>query len=225
MATTNSLSCVYAIRHVASGKVYVGSAINRTKRWTEHRRRLRNGDHHSRHLQAAWDAYGQSAFVFEVLETVAPNSIALLAVEQTHIDRLKAFDREHGYNVCIQADRSRFGVKASPETCAKIGASKVGNKNRLGAVIPNEMRERIAAKLRGGKASPETRAKLSAMRRGRPKSAAHAVAIGAANRGKKLSDAHKAALSAMYRGRRRVLTDQGLRWAERVDGGRDEAIP
>jgi hypothetical protein len=60
---------IYAVRHVASGKLYIGSAVDILKRWGEHRYHLDRGTHHSRYLQRAWRKHGPDAFVWEILST------------------------------------------------------------------------------------------------------------------------------------------------------------
>ncbi len=160
---------VYSIVNTANGKLYVGSSRTLGRRLYEHRRQLRAGTHKNRHLQSAWAAHGEGAFKFRPLAFIA-DVAEMLDMERELIHRLNAADRTSGYNISIEPSNNQLGLKRSPETCALVGAAKVGNKNRLGAVIPQEMRDRIAAKLRGRKASPETVAKLSAARRGVPKS-------------------------------------------------------
>ena len=93
-----SKSGVYAWINLVNGKVYVGSSRNIPKRRAEHLRFLRNGNHHSPHLQAAWDSYGRDAFAFEVLEPVE-DPIWLEAREATWMLRLQAFHKElQGYS-------------------------------------------------------------------------------------------------------------------------------
>jgi predicted GIY-YIG superfamily endonuclease len=41
---------IYAIRHLESGKVCVGSASNISKRWHRHKKDLRLGVHKNKHL-------------------------------------------------------------------------------------------------------------------------------------------------------------------------------
>lgn len=57
---------VYCIRHMRSGKNYVGSAarclVNRLR---DHVYELDRDKHHNRYLQAAWTKYGKAAFRFE----------------------------------------------------------------------------------------------------------------------------------------------------------------
>jgi group I intron endonuclease len=102
---------IYAIRHLESGKVYVGSACNISKRWHRHKKDLRLGIHRNKHLQAAWTKYGEEAFVFEILELTNE----LDTREQFWMDYTKCINPEKGYNYCPIARSSR-GVKRGPES-------------------------------------------------------------------------------------------------------------
>lgn len=64
----NNISGIYAIVNTINNKQYIGSAINIKSRWVDHKKRLRKGNHHCKHLQFAWNKYGESAFSFIVLE-------------------------------------------------------------------------------------------------------------------------------------------------------------
>jgi hypothetical protein len=90
-------SGVYQIRCVPTGKVYVGSAVNLWKRWEQHRRSLRKGQHGNRYLQAAWNKYGEESFDFSVLEFV--DVIDLLRAEQEWIDATGCVDKDIGFNI------------------------------------------------------------------------------------------------------------------------------
>jgi len=61
---------IYVIRCLATGEVYVGSTCNLAERWAAHRARLRAGTHVNEQLQAAWDAYGEAAFEFGIVEEI-----------------------------------------------------------------------------------------------------------------------------------------------------------
>lgn len=118
MPSISRTPSIYQIRHTASGKVYVGSAIDPRKRWTEHRRTLRIGKHHSRYLQRAWDKYGKDSFVFEIIEPVLFVE-DLLVREQYWIDTLRSNDPFRGYNIASIAG-SMLGTKRTNEERAKI---------------------------------------------------------------------------------------------------------
>lgn len=61
---------VYAIEHVLSGAVYIGSTRSFRNRWYEHTSKLRRGIHYSADLQKTWSRDGADAFRFRVLEIV-----------------------------------------------------------------------------------------------------------------------------------------------------------
>ena len=85
-----NVSCVYAIVNLRNGKRYIGSASNFRKRITLHRFHLRRGTHDNRHLQSAWNKYGEDAFIFGVVEEIPIEQMidreqALLDAAQPHV--------------------------------------------------------------------------------------------------------------------------------------------
>ena len=140
-------SGIYQIRNLVNGKRYVGSAIRFSKRWSEHRRDLDKGKHHSIALQRAWERYGGGAFVFEILEKCSPDS--LLSREQFYIDE------RSDYNICKVAG-SPLGVKRTAETRAKLSARLMGNQRTKGRKYSREICERMAAPKRGRKLPPRS---------------------------------------------------------------------
>jgi group I intron endonuclease len=97
-------SGVYQIRCIPTGKIYVGSAVDLFKRWEQHRRTLRKGEHRNRYLQHAWDKYGEKQFVFEILEFVDVSH--LLEIEQEWIDSTACVDKSIGFNIRDTAESS-----------------------------------------------------------------------------------------------------------------------
>lgn len=59
---------VYQIRCLKTNEVYLGGARNIANRMSQHRALLRSGKHASKKLLHAWNVYGETAFVYEVLE-------------------------------------------------------------------------------------------------------------------------------------------------------------
>src|ERR1051325_9566480 len=74
-------SGVYRILCMATGQIYVGSAVNLRERWSEHRAKLLRSKHHNAPLQRAWTHYGEESFEFSILELV--EAARLIEVEQT----------------------------------------------------------------------------------------------------------------------------------------------
>lgn len=114
---------VYCIRNILNNKRYIGSTINFKKRWFIHRDKLNKKIHLSRHLQSAWDKYGESSFIFEVLEEC--NEEKLIVKEQYCLDYYKSYNHDKGYNVRKIAESNR-GIIFSDEHRRKIGEAHRG---------------------------------------------------------------------------------------------------
>lgn len=121
-----SKSGIYQIFNLINGKIYIGSAIRFRKRWDLHKFQLRNNKHENRHLQLAWNKYGEEAFEFKILEYVDRKN--LLRREQEWLDWLQCYTSKIGYNISSDVFRSRLGIKSSPEHIAKIVAANIGQK-------------------------------------------------------------------------------------------------
>ena len=112
---------IYAIEHVASGKLYVGSATDFKARWRVHRCLLNKGTHHSPHLQAYWNKHGEQAFSFRKLLVCATKD--LLMYEQRCIDGYRSMEREFGFNATPVAG-SQLGYKHTEDAIAKMKAKR-----------------------------------------------------------------------------------------------------
>lgn len=107
---------IYKIQNMLDGKIYIGQSYDVLQRFAHHLRRLRNNKHKNKHLQYAWNKYGEKAFNFEILEET---QVKLLTEKEQHwIDKFDV--KKYGYNVCLVA-QSSLGVKRNPETKRKIG--------------------------------------------------------------------------------------------------------
>lgn len=198
-------SGIYRIVCLSTNKFYIGSAVNLLKRRREHLHRLRNNVHHSITLQRAWNKYGESAFVFEVVELVLPDF--LLQREQYWLDTLQPFD-ENGYNINSTAG-SRMGMTHTIEAREKLRIANLGKKQseetkrkqaeagkrrthtpearekvriaNLGQKRSTEARESMRAAQLGKKHSMETREKMSRIRTGHTTSNATRAKISESN--------------------------------------------
>lgn len=109
-------SGIYQITNQVNGKRYIGSAVNLKRRWQEHLKTLRRGEHENEHLQHAYDKYGEESFEFSVLECVDDTSQPILR-EQHYLDTLKP-----EYNIAPLAG-STLGAHYSLSACAKMRAA------------------------------------------------------------------------------------------------------
>lgn len=61
---------MYRIRNLMSGMSYLDVNNNLDAIWNRHRTQLKFGTHRNSVLQQDWDTYGESNFVFEILEEI-----------------------------------------------------------------------------------------------------------------------------------------------------------
>ena len=78
----NMAAAVYLIINTINGKEYVGQSTMYSRRWSEHKRLLRNNTHKNRSLQQDYNEYGKDAFVFEVLEEYPADTSSKLLLER-----------------------------------------------------------------------------------------------------------------------------------------------
>lgn len=144
-------SGIYQILNTVNGKMYVGSAVNLSKRKVNHFHELRSNKHHSRKLQNAWIKHGESAFIFEILEVVDDRNL-LVNREQHWIDTLNVFG-EHGYNMTPKAG-SCIGVKHGADARNRMSLAHKGN------TASEETKRRMSESRIGHTFSEESKAKM-----------------------------------------------------------------
>lgn len=59
---------IYKIQNKRNGKIYIGQSIHIEQRFDEHLDSLRKNKHHNRHLQFAYNKYGEAAFAFTIIQ-------------------------------------------------------------------------------------------------------------------------------------------------------------
>lgn len=157
---------IYAIEGKI-GEIYVGSAVSIPKRKREHYTALRKGKHPNRHLQAAFDKYGESYFTFKVLEIVKDTS-KLLYYEQLWLD-IAFTSADTVYNILTKAGNS-LGFRFTDEQKQKVSKALTGKKKpplseehkiAIGLAVRNAAIARHAAIKK--KPKPFTKERLEAM--------------------------------------------------------------
>lgn len=111
-------SGIYYIKCLINNKFYIGSAIDVKSRIKRHFRDLKKGIHHSKHLQKAWNLYGEINFTNGIFEEISTTS-NLLVREEYWINMLLTYKREFGFNI-KQNPSSKLGFKHSNKTKLKI---------------------------------------------------------------------------------------------------------
>lgn len=140
-------SGVYLITNLSNGKLYVGSAKSIEARVQGHFKELEKNCHGNRHLQNAYNSYGD---VFEVtiiyecenanLLTIEELKEDILNVEQQYLDYY--WDSGILYNLTPTAG-STLGFKMSEDSIERLRASHKGK------VMPDEVRNKISEANKG----------------------------------------------------------------------------
>lgn len=124
---------IYRIFNILTGDFYIGSSVNIIKRFSIHKSALFKGLHHNKHLQSAWNKYGDENFKFEVIENCLTKK--LLKREQFYIDKWLPV-----YNKRLIAE-SNFGMKFSEDT--KKTMSRIHSERQKDKIFRQQMSETI----------------------------------------------------------------------------------
>ena len=104
---------IYVIKNLINGNIYIGSSVNIKNRFNQHKSTLRHNSHKNKHLQNAWNKYGEESFEFFVVEHHSyPEKI--LGIENKYI---YLYDPQYN-NIKVNSEK-RF--VHSEETKRKIG--------------------------------------------------------------------------------------------------------
>lgn len=169
---------IYSITNIVNNKQYVGQAVNKNKRWRDHRIMLKAGKHRNRHLQASYNKYGCDNFVYTVLEVITEieKLTAVLTEREQHwINTLNCVD-PNGYNLNPTAG-SAIGFKHSEETKLRWSEQRKGQKRSAefamsvsirmtGKVITEETRQKLVDSHTGKTHSDDTKAKMATSKLG-----------------------------------------------------------
>ena len=176
MSCNMVISGIYKIQSIIKPeRIYIGSACNINKRFTEHKWYLKNKRHDSRKLQYHFDKYGINDLVFSIIEECPKEK--LIELEQIYIDKLP-----HWFNICEIAG-SCLGKKVTEETRQKF--IKAWDKRRL-IPISDETRKKMSDSLKG---------KPHAWNKGIPRSDKTKLKLSIKNKGQKRSSEVKNKMS------------------------------
>ena len=152
------LGGIYKIICSSTGKIYVGSSINISKRLGEHKTLLRGNKHRNPHMQKAWNKYGEKNFKFEIIEKINNNST--IEKENFWIEKFNTRNNKYGFNIVKPGDPPFLGRSHTKESKIKIGNQ----------IWTDERRKKIGAAHRGSKHTQETKFKMSISSKGKKKS-------------------------------------------------------
>lgn len=124
---------IYEIVNIVNNKRYIGQSTNINARFRSHKNKLRKNQHRNPYLQNAWNKYGETNFVFNIIQTC--KDVELDELEQKYIETCNTCNREYGYNI-----------------------DNGGNSNKH---LSEETREKISEARKKENLSDETRKKMS----------------------------------------------------------------
>ena len=106
------------IRNKINNKIYIGQSSDIYNRWVKHKNFLNNNKHHNRHLQAAWNKYGEDSFEFSIVELCTYDKLDTL--EEYWIKHYSSY--KNGYNLDFGGNGIR-GYKHTKEELEKMRKS------------------------------------------------------------------------------------------------------
>ena len=211
---------IYKIINLVNDKFYVGSTINKQVRFRQHRKLLRGNRHHCKHLQAAWNRYGESKFDFHVIEEV-PDQLSLQDVEDKYL-------RQHvGTPQCYNSGYSSQAPWRNAPACVTPNfgrAMTADQKSAISSALKAYYAENYFNHPRVGKTHSEaTRAKISESKKANPtrywqakeRSEATKQKIGDTQRGKAKAEGRKVSEAGMEKIRAAAAAGNYSHWKGR----------
>jgi group I intron endonuclease len=150
------MTVIYQITNMQNNKYYIGSAQSYERRVWQHKNDLKKNTHKNPRLQAAWNKYGEGAFVFEVLETV-PDGEDQLVWENKYLH--VHVGKPECYNINRDAEAPRLGIVLSNLAKQNISVGRVGKHAgeehyQYGKNVSEGVRKKIGDSQRGVKKNP-----------------------------------------------------------------------
>jgi len=156
---------IYKIINVINNKFYVGSAVNFTARKRRHWWALRSQRHANKHLQAAWDKYGENAFRFVIVQELT-DAEDLVAAEDVWLK--EHVGKDYCYNLGTEAiafTRGWYGEKNSMWGKTFVHTSEAKKRISFASrarVQSEEEKAKRRQSMKGHVVTTATRAKISA---------------------------------------------------------------
>ena len=196
---------IYTITNTINGKRYIGSSKDIFARWIAHKGLLRRNKHQNKHLQSAWNKYGETAFEFKVVAFVM--ECELITTESRLISLWNTDKRHNGYN-----KREPSTLSFTQETISKMRDSaktywdnpehrKAAADRQTGRKYSEETKSKVGIASKKRWDDKDTRATIICKQKEYTKTEEHRNNLSKSLKGRKLSDAHKLAISISNKGR------------------------
>ena len=146
---------IYMIKNMVNSKIYIGQSVDIERRWGRHRSELRGNDHDNKHLQSAWNKYGENNFEFTNLCECEESQLNTMEID--YIAKLNTYDPDFGYNKTYGGE----GCSPTEETRRKQSEA------HKGITLSEEHKRKISEASKGKTLSEETRRKQSEAQKGK----------------------------------------------------------
>ena len=128
----DKISGIYYIKNLINNKLYIGQSIDVYTRLSRHKTDLR-GSRDSKHLQRAYDKYGEDNFEFKLLMECSEDDLDFW--EKHYIEQLDTQNENCGYNLDGGGSKSRL---MSDKTKSLMSIA------RKGRVVSDETRRKLS---------------------------------------------------------------------------------
>lgn len=167
-----SMKGIYSIKNKVNNKVYIGKTLDSfNNRWNGHIYELNKKVHKNKHLNSAWNKYGEQNFEFCILEQVDDLETANIR-EKYWIQFYKSFNPVYGYNKTLGGDGGDTTIgldnEQKLERNRKISANH--SRHNKGKKMSEEVKEKIRKKQIGKTRSKEAIEKTSLKNKGKLRS-------------------------------------------------------
>lgn len=135
---------IYEIFCMENEKTYIGRSVNLKIRAQRHFNSLRINKHINKHLQNSFNKYGESSFIFSIIEYLPRNNRVLNNREKYWIIQFDS--KNQGFNYTKGGD-GILGFKHTEETRKKI--SKNSTKHNKGKIFSKEIRKKMSRSHKG----------------------------------------------------------------------------
>lgn len=188
---------IYGIKCKTNNKILVGSSKSVYRRYSQHLYNLRRNIHNNKHLQNAFNLYGEDSFELLVFEKCFESE--LLTREDYWINKTNSLNNKKGFNF-----KTAERPKLSKEMHKNLSNSKKGSKNPMyGKTLSQQHKDRISKSLKEKKIkrhfTDEARKNMSIAQTGKKLSKETRLKIGLAQKGKKVSKETKQKMSELQK--------------------------
>lgn len=142
---------IYTILSRIDKKLYVGYTTNIEGRFAYHRSRLLANKHHNRHLQSAYNKYGRTNFIYEILEECEERF--LKSAENYWCNMLDIHNDKYGYNIAPTI--SEGNVRQSKESIERRTRTRRENAKKRGYWTPQSYIDRLRKEKQGKPVNPK----------------------------------------------------------------------